>query len=225
MSDFNLFSLNEILADVGIEKDITVSKKTVIPSWYHDKKMNDKLRSIVDETLRQFEDKLQFINNQKDMTDVAVKDVKLVRDVICENAGQTKKYLKNYKTNGYMSKVVQLIEALNLRLANVAKAQEVRYRGRSLSEKASDYDKLKADYDALLETQLREYAMSVFSEKMKATFEASKSDKDHLYEENMQLKEQLYHLQRSFDELAAKYRLLQEKSVGLSVIDGGKDNG
>ena len=60
---------------------------------------------------------------------------------------------------------------------------------------------------------------------MKATFEASKSDKDHLYEENMQLKEQLYHLQRSFDELAAKYRLLQEKSVGLSVIDGGKDNG
>ena len=224
MSDFSAFDLNAILDDVLGDVDVTKPAKATPPTWYHDAKMTDKLKAIVDEIYVQFDEKQTFITETKDLSNVLVKDINLVRETICETVGLNPKYLKNYKKNEYMSKVVQLVEALNLRLNRMAEVNKVSARSNSLSVKGSKYDALKADYDNLLTKNYREYAMTVFNESMKDILASQETSNADLYRENERLKEELRLIKQQFNELAAKYKLAVSND-GFSVIDGGKDDG
>ena len=224
MSDFSAFDLNAILGDVLGDVDETAPARATPPHWYHDKGMTVTFKAIVDEIYIQFDKKQTFITETKDLSKVLVKDINLVRGTICENVGLNPKYLKNFKKNDYMLKIVQLIEALNLRLNRMAEVNKVSARSNSLSVKGSKYDALKADYDNLLTKNYHEYAMTVFNESMKDILASQETSNANLYRENERLKEELRVIKRQFNELAAKYKLAVSDD-GFSVIDGGKDNG
>ena len=224
MSDFSAFDLNAILGDVLGDVDETAPARATPPYWYHDKAMTSTFKAIVDEIYVQFDEKQKFISETKDLSKVLVKDINLVRGTICEKVGLNPKYLKNFKKNEYMLKIVQLIEALNLRLNRMAEVNKVSARSNSLSVKGSKYDALKADYDNLLAKNYREYAMTVFNESMKDILASQETSNADLYRENERLKEELRLIKQQFNELAAKYKLAVSND-GFSVIDGGKDDG
>lgn len=225
MSDFSAFDLNAILDDVLGDVDVTKPAKATPPTWYHDADMTDKLKAIVDEIYVQFDEKQTFITETKDLSKVLVKDINLVRETICETVGLNPKYLKNYKKNEYMGKVVQLVEALNLRLNRMAEVNKVSARSNSLSVKGSKYDALKADYENLLNKNYRDYAMTVFSENMKDILASNETSNVDLYRENENLKAELRSIKEQYNRLSKMYSLEVQKNQRLSVIDGGKQDG